>query len=444
MIERVCETAEVEKIPASAEWPKPPVCVLPPDAVVVEIMAKRFREELDRRGARDWRIFCGGDEVLDVDVVLKEPESFGEENLTLEPLSLTGSLPQPGYLWFTYEEGKEEARESPMGFLWLETSGVAVARWVVWNPAHSFWARVGMLAAESLEKINLLRRRVAEVERRAKIQEWRVVGAPREESWSRDWHYGWEQILISEGLRHRLEDEVIGFFSPRARQLYASLGVPYRRGVLLYGPPGNGKTSIIRVLGGALPAVTTMTLQPHAEFNDDDLKRVLRHWARHAPAMLVIEDIDSIFQNEKIHVSKFLNMLDGITQPCNGGVLLVATTNYPDRLDRAINNRPGRFDVVVEIPSPDRQSREDYLSRICGDVDPELLERLVSGTDAMSFAHLAEILRVSGFRAIRGEREVRTGEDWLEALEAVKTCNQAARSGFECSGTGAYGFSAAR
>ncbi|MEI7836865.1 MAG: hypothetical protein WCK05_10710 [Planctomycetota bacterium] len=119
MIERVCETEAAKKASASAEWPEPPVCSLSPDAALVEIMAKRFREELDRRGAGDWRIFCGGEEVLDTDVILKEPESFEEKALKWEPLSLTGHMLQPGHLWFTYDEGREVARERPMGFLSL-------------------------------------------------------------------------------------------------------------------------------------------------------------------------------------------------------------------------------------------------------------------------------------------------------------------------------------
>ncbi|MCY2927995.1 MAG: ATP-binding protein [Planctomycetota bacterium] len=413
-------------------------------AALVEVMAQRLGRELERRGAGHWRLFCTSENVIDLDKIVEQPGLFGEKEARWDPLPLTGTVGQPGHLWIRYGSDGETARESPAGLLWLEKSGVAMARWMVWDPRNCCWDHPVLVAAESIEKIGELHRRVAQAEREEGLREWQVLGAVSDEGWSRDAHHGWEDVVLPKELRNRLEDDVVGFFTTRAKGLYASLGVPYRRGVLLYGPPGNGKTSIIRVLGAALPQVATMTLQPHAEFDDDDLRDALRRWIRNAPAMLVIEDIDSIFESEKVHVSKFLNMLDGIGQVCDGGLLLVATTNHPEQLDPAINNRPGRFDVVVEIPSPGRACRSEYLTRRCGQVVPEVLDRLVDETDGMSFAHLAEILQVSGLRAIRNERDMRIQEDWLAALEAVKTCNQAARSGFELSGTEAYGFAAGR
>lgn len=432
---------ELRELATPATLAEPAGYSLPSNAAVVEIVTKRFREELERRGAGHWRIYCGGGDIVDVDAIIKEPEAFGNGEMTWETLTLTGSsLPQPGHLWFQYDEGRERIRETSMGMLFLEQCGVAVARWTLWSTSLGMWTHMGLLAAEDLGKISLLRQRIGDLERLAGTQQWKIIGSRRNESWDRDWDFGWDQILVPDALRQRLENEVIGFFTPEARQLYSRLDIPYRRGCLLHGSPGNGKTSIIRVLGSALPDVAMIMLQPHSQFDDDDLKRVLRHWVRRAPAMLVIEDIDSIFRNDRIPVSSFLNMLDGITQPCDGGVLLVATTNYPDRLDRAINNRPGRFDVVLEIPTPDRQSREEYFVRIGGSMNPDTLERMVRGTDGMSFAHLAEILRVAGFQAIRAGRSERQEEDWLEALEAVKGGDQAARGGFEVA-KGAYGFS---
>ena len=72
------------------------------------------------------------------------------------------------------------------------------------------------------------------------------------------------------------------------------------------------------------------------------------------PAVLVIEDLDWLL--EHTNVSTFLNLIDGVESDggrAAGGLLLIATTNHPDKLDPAVNNRPGRFDVVVEIPPPD-------------------------------------------------------------------------------------------
>ena len=79
----------------------------------------------------------------------------------------------------------------------------------------------------------------------------------------------------------------------------------------------------------------------------------------------VLEFRDSLFP--KIPLATFLNLIDGIERR-DGGLLLIATTNHPDTLDSAITNRPGRFDVVIEIPRPTRQSilaLSDAPGRLC-------------------------------------------------------------------------------
>src|SRR6185436_800679 len=111
----------------------------------------------------------------------------------------------------------------------------------------------------------------------------------------------------------------------------------------LRGPPGNGKTSIIRALGAAeeLRDMSCMLMRAGKGFDDDDLRIVIRRWTEAAPAMLVIEDIDHMIKH--IDVSQFLNLLDGVEMPreedddedeCGGergsrrsGLLLIATTN---------------------------------------------------------------------------------------------------------------------
>ena len=95
--------------------------------------------------------------------------------------------------------------------------------------------------------------------------------------------------------------------------------------------------------------------------DSDDLEGVIRRWTQQALAILVIEDLNWLL--EKLNVSTFLNQLDGIESPVKGGLMLIATTNHPERLDPAINNRPGRFDVVLEIRPPDRRHRWWFLRR---------------------------------------------------------------------------------
>jgi len=95
---------------------------------------------------------------------------------------------------------------------------------------------------------------------------------------------------------NRVDSEIIGFFKPEVAAMYRQLGVPYRRGVLMYGEPGNGKTSLIRRIGAALPNVAALLLRAGTNFDTDDLTSAFNEWKALAPAMLVIEDLTAVIQ----------------------------------------------------------------------------------------------------------------------------------------------------
>jgi len=333
----------------------------PPNLRLVEELTYQLRRELRRLGLGTWEIFCTNIGPIDPEDILRQPEVYGEGDLEWQPLPLTDNREQPGRLGAHWDNGERDLFCRRAGLLWLKASGVVIARWMYWDPIRSRWELMELLAVESMERLEALHRRVSEVGRTRDLKDWVVVTGPLTETWSRQTGINWDSVLLAAPLRRRLMEEVVGFFSDAARKLYAELGVPYRRGALLYGPPGNGKTSIIRIIGASLPNIATMVLQPHATFDDDDLAMAIRRWEKQAPAMLVIEDIDALFDG-KVKVSNFLNIIDGITTGCDSGLLLVGTSNHPDRLDPAIANRPGRFDVVMEIPPPSKAQRRAYLS----------------------------------------------------------------------------------
>ncbi len=227
----------------------------------------------------------------------------------------------------------------------------------------------------------------------------------------------------------RLHCDVIQFFSPEVEQLHHSMNVPYRRGVLLHGPPGNGKTSTIRYLGATLPKIPGLILRPRSNFDTDDFEAAITRWRKSAPAMLVIEDLNWLL--EEVNVSTFLNHIDGVDSTTTpGGLLLLATTNHPDQLDPAINSRPGRFDVVIELPPPDLALRKEFFSRTLAQIGPDVVRRLAASTADMSFAHLEEIVRLAGLLAIKSARQERSLDDLEEALTSVKKAIAHAQKGF--------------
>ena len=167
---------------------------------------------------------------------------------------------------------------------------------------------------------------------------------------------------------------------------FAERGFLHRRGYLLYGAHGSGKSSLVRqairdVIGRdgivilcGTPAVVTRGLV------------VLRRIEPVRPVVCVLEDIDAIVAAHG--EEELLSLLDGESQVDH--VLNVATTNYPEQLDRRFVARPRRFDRVVRIDAADEHTRRSYLVTKLPGADAAELERWVRATEGLSLAALAE------------------------------------------------------
>ncbi len=133
--------------------------------------------------------------------------------------------------------------------------------------------------------------------------------------------------------------------------------IPYKRGILLYGTPGNGKTTLVKSIAGSVSA-PTVYWQITENTSSYSIQEVFSTVTKMAPMVLVIEDIESMPDYAR---SAFLNALDGATS--KEGIFLIGTTNYPEQIDPALINRAGRFDRAYEIKQPDDTLRELYLRK---------------------------------------------------------------------------------
>jgi hypothetical protein len=395
---------------------------LPPVVALTHRVLTDLRAYLDDHGLSDYRIFhCSYHDLYDIDhhlAALGEStrwESHPPDGST-ESLSLLTRDEQSARLW-------------PGGFLRLARFQVVLARWY-WLEKNGSATAQWLIAAPSAEHYFRLHREIEARRHASGAAVWQVIrGQPHAdgERTPRDRRAS-EDLLLSDDVRSRIETEVIRFFDAEVAALYREMNVPYRRGVLLHGPPGNGKTSTIRHIGAALPQVPAMILRPAANFDSDDLEAALDRWRRQAPALLVIEDLNWLLQ--AVNVSTFLNLLDGIDSHVTGGLLLIATTNHPDQLDPAVNNRPGRFDVVIEVPCPDRALRAEFFRRKWAGADPAAIDKVAAATDRLSFAHLQEIVRLSGLFAIQAGRRGRTIDDLIQAAKVLRGTHDDATRGF--------------
>ncbi len=202
-----------------------------------------------------------------------------------------------------------------------------------------------------------------------------------------------DNLILPRELECSLKDDFRAFFDNR--DLYDRYRVPWRRGAIFVGPPGNGKTHTIKALIGALgkPCLYVKSLLSRCDTDHTAIRRVFERAREMAPCVLVLEDLDSIVNDD--NRSFFLNELDGFAE--NRGVATIATTNHADRLDPALVDRPSRFDRTYAFGLPDTTRRLAFLVRWSEALDQELrptqdgLTVASETTAGFSFAYLKEL-----------------------------------------------------
>lgn len=205
----------------------------------------------------------------------------------------------------------------------------------------------------------------------------------------------------------------------RHPQLFKTLGVKPPRGVLLYGPPGSGKTLIARAVANETGAFFFLINGPEimskmAGEAEGNLRKAFEEAEKQSPAIIFIDEIDSIAPNrEKVHgeverrvVSQLLTLMDGLKG--RGHVIVIAATNRPNSLDPALR-RFGRFDREIDIGVPDEIGRLEILRihtknmKLGEDVD---LEAVAKDTHGFVGSDVAALCTESALQCIREKMDI--------------------------------------
>ena len=181
----------------------------------------------------------------------------------------------------------------------------------------------------------------------------------------------------------------------RAASICAALRLAPSRGVLLVGAPGTGKTQTIRHLMGRYPectfsifALTNGGSRPADDIFEKMLRAVMDDGR---PGVVVIEDLDRLFEPGGLSPQTFLNSLDGLFQS-DQPTLWIATSNDPTDLEPNILDRPGRFDRIFVFDLPSVAERLGLIQRFSPwPLDPSVIELVAAGSEGLSGAHLREI-----------------------------------------------------
>lgn len=205
-------------------------------------------------------------------------------------------------------------------------------------------------------------------------------------------------------------DELIDFESKEIRDVLTSFedfwtredkfrhyGFLFKRGILLYGPPGSGKTSIINLLCRKMMAefdgvIFIINSADQLGLYSAFISDIFRQIEKTRKVITILEDIDGYCTGGS-NETRLINILDGINQVDN--IFYLATTNYPERLSERIVNRPNRFDRKIKIGFPSAELRREYFKKklFKEDLESINLKYWVRETEGLTISHLGEIIK---------------------------------------------------
>jgi len=217
-----------------------------------------------------------------------------------------------------------------------------------------------------------------------------------------DKSYTWDDVILPEAIKKEIRLNVDNLLDKL--DIYKKNNIVFKRGLILTGIPGTGKTLIGKIIC-RVANCTFLWVTPKSLGLTRNIASICKLARELAPTVLFLEDIDLYGGHRESNagtafLGELMNQLDGLIE--NEYIIVIATTNKADKVEDALKNRPGRFDRILDLPKPNTEGRLKmltlYLSKY--NVEKLNLEKVSKETTGYTGAHVKELVNTAMIEAI--------------------------------------------
>ena len=241
--------------------------------------------------------------------------------------------------------------------------------------------------------------------------------------------FTWDDLILSDKIKTEIQMNLKNLIE--YREIYRKNGLQVKRGLILAGEPGTGKTVLAKILCNQIDWTFVWVTSKNLE-NAKRVAQIVELCRDLSPAVLFLEDIDLFggsreSNNNPMLLGELLNQLDGIEE--NTDIIVIGSTNNKDVLEKALVSRPGRFDKVIDFPLPEYEERLKMLKVFSnGLLDDKLpcLEKIAKEYKKKTGAQIRELVNMAIIFAVdeksygEDKQLIITEDHFTKAMKAVE------------------------